>query len=429
MSTDAVTRADIAVVGGGAAGLMAACAAAEELRTSGGSVVLLEHMPRVGKKLLTTGNGRCNLTNTAIDAEFYHGGRPELIRVVLEEYGTQRIQRVFKEMGLLCRADDEGRVYPYSNQASAVLNTLRAQLSRLRVQEMCGTKVISLRKNKSEFLLETENGVVQASRVILACGGKAAPSTGSDGSGFSLAKTAGHTVTPLFPSLTQIKVQLERVKALKGLRCQGSVSLWADGEPLASETGEIQFGENHLSGICIFQLSRHTGEFFATGCVRGRRRKQLALSLDLAPEQSEDELLAFLNHMQRLSADKPAAEVLSGVLPARIGQEIVKSSIPDKQTETKKLSAHDLHNIAKTAKNWRFEPLGNMPWQNAQVTAGGVPLDEIIIPSLESRKLPGLYFAGEILDVDGLCGGYNLHWAWCTGLRAGKAAAESIKAK
>lgn len=424
-------KVDIAVVGGGAAGLMAAVTAAHQCKaqklSKPATIVVLEGAARVGKKLLATGNGRCNLTNTHMDISHYYGDSC-LIKPILEQYTPQSVMDSFLSLGLLCREEDEGRVYPYNVQASAVLEILRRQLDDLRVEIICDFSSVSIQKISRGFELFSNDGqIVLAKNVILAFGGKASPQLGSNGSGFTLAQSLGHSVTPLFPALVPLKTTPERAKPLKGMRSAAVASLLADGKTLKKEIGEVQFAETGLSGICIFQLSRFVSEYFATHKICEKPYEFIEISLDLMPDYSKADIVDFLQKTGRLFPNLPASEMLTGLLNKRVGQEIVKHTLPQLTGKSlSSLKAFQLHAVADTIKDFRFTVTGTMPWQNAQVTAGGVPLGEVELTSMRSRKCGNLYLAGELLNIDGDCGGYNLHWAWCSGIIAGRAAAQNL---
>lgn len=421
-------QVDIAVVGGGAAGLMAAVTAARECKKMQrqATVLVLEGAARVGKKLLATGNGRCNLTNTHMDCSHYHGDS-RLLQPILEQYTPANIMEQFLSLGLLCREEDEGRVYPYNVQAAAVLELLRRQLDDLHVEILCDFPVTSLKKAHNGFLLlSSGEQAVSAKKVILAAGGKASPQLGSNGSSFSLVKEMGHSVTPLFPALVQLKTTPERAKPLKGMRSTATASLLADGITVKKEIGEVQFTENGLSGICIFQLSRLASEYFTTHKLCGKLCKTVEVALDLMPDYSKDEVVELLQKSANLFPNLPAGELLTGLLNKRVGQEIVKYGLPKAVNQpAKALKAFQIEAIADAVKDFHFPITGTMPWQSAQVTAGGVPLSEVELITMQSLKCKNLYLAGELLNIDGDCGGYNLHWAWCSGIIAGSVAAKS----
>ncbi len=414
---------DLVVIGGGASGLMAACSYAEEIRRKQGkgSVWIVEKASRVGKKLLATGNGRCNLSNThAADPSYYHGGVEE-IAPLLQEYSPQKVQEIFARLGLLCRIDGEGRMYPYNVQASAVLEILCLCLEKYGIPVCCGFPVVSACHEKGIFSLRDPQGrCIQARQVIVATGGKAAPQLGSDGSGFEIAKRFGHSCTPLIPALVPVQTPAARVKPLKGMRSQAVASLWIDGKKEREEKGEVQFTEQGLSGICIFQLSRRANQR-----VWENPQGTVEISLDLMPEWGDDPIACQIERYVKQYPFSIAQHVLDGMINQRVGQEVVKIALGGKAVQpASQCGKKDCHAIARQVKSFSFPIIGQMPWEMAQVTAGGVCCKEISPYTLESNKQKGLYFCGEVLDIDGDCGGFNLHWAWCSGWAAGKAAAQ-----
>ncbi len=412
-----IKRADLAVVGGGASGLTAALAAARKAGRAGKriSVVLLEKNPRVGKKLLLTGNGRCNLSNRDADPAHYHGGPGAA--VVLERHPPDRVEKAFRELGLLCRELDGGRVYPYSLQATSVLNVLRRNLGHAGAEEICDFSVEKIRAEDGGFLLASGTGTLSARAVVLACGGRACPQSGSAGDGYALARALGHTVTPLFPSLVQIRTDPARVRALKGVRCPAEAAFLSDGHALRRTRGEVQFADAALSGICVFELSRCLGEIGAS--------KRAEISLDLMPEYGAQEIESLLSDAAGTAPELPAARLTEGMLPKALGAELAKYALGSASAPAASLSRGELSGLAAAVKDFRFPALGTLSWERAQVTAGGVPLDELG-ENLESKKRPGLFLCGELLDADGDCGGYNLRWAWASGLTAGEAAADFV---
>lgn len=274
---------DIAVVGGGASGLAAAVSASLEFEKNNrqAKIVVLESNARVGKKLLATGNGRCNLTNRNVNLVHYHGDT-EYLSGILENFSSQTVTEFFELLGLLCKGQDEGRVYPYSMQASTVLDILRIQLDHYHVEQNCGSPVTAVQKVPSGFVLTAGDQEVQAKRVIFASGGMAYPQLGANGSGYSILKSLGHSCTELFPTLVQLKTEPKRAKPLKGARSTASATLLVNGKPVQTVTGEVQFTENGLSGICIFELSRMVGEY--------SNEARLEVSLDMMPEYTVEQL-------------------------------------------------------------------------------------------------------------------------------------------
>jgi predicted Rossmann fold flavoprotein len=414
-----VQQADIAVIGGGAAGLAAAVAAAQECIKNHihAKIVVLEANARIGKKLLATGNGRCNLTNLNVDTAHYHGDT-ERCAALLKEYSPQVIIDFFADLGLLCKVQDEGRVYPYNAQAAAVLDILRYQLESLHVQSVCDFKVNDVKKMNSGFEIFSSSGTFRTKRIIFASGGMAYPQLGSDGSGFQILSALGHSCTKLFPALVQVKTEPRRAKPLKGARSAACAVLLANGKPVKTVNGEVQFTENGLSGICIFELSRLIGE------LEGKHT--IEISLDLMPEYTEPKILGMLLHTAKKLTSLPAGELLSGYLSKLIGREIVREALPRLPKLACNFTEKELRAVAHTVKDFRFKVTGTMPWKDAQITAGGVPLGETD-DGMQSSRCPGLYLAGELLNIDGDCGGFNLHWAWSTGIASGRAAAQSLR--
>ena len=393
-------QTDIAIIGGGASGLAAALTAARH----GAAVLLLEKLPRVGKKILATGNGCCNLGNLSKDMAHYGGGVD--IASVLEQFVGE--EAFFRALGLWVRADEEGRLYPQSNQATAVLDALRLTCAKLGVEEVCGFCVKEITPESDGFLLRSTNGqTVHARRVILATGGLAGSQYGSAGEGLKLARDLGHRVTDCRPALTPVPVDPRLVRSLKGLRVHAKVTALRDGKILCTEVGQVQFSEGALSGICVFNLSAYCPD---------------VLELDLLPDC--DDVSTLLTEICSSRAGFALEDMLTGLLPKRIGQVLLKLCTDLPQTaRVSELDAIALTRLAKILKAWRFPARHPDNWEAAQVTAGGVTE---VAPDLESTILPGLYFAGEILDVHGDCGGFNLRFAWASGVRAGEAAVRGL---
>lgn len=415
-------RWEIAVVGAGASGLMAAHAAAKSMKDQGKpvSVVLLEGNPKPGKKLLATGNGRCNLTNLDISAAHYHGDAA-LAAPVLESCPPDRILEEFEKLGLLCRADSEGRVYPRNLQAAAVLQTLRESCEAQGVTLRCDSGVTEIVPQEGGFRLELKTGEpLWASRCVVACGGKASPKHSWEEGGFGLVTKLGHSLTELRPSLTYLKSPKKCLRSLKGVRVKALAALWVQGEKLYEERGEVLFGDGSLSGICLFNLSARMPRELS---------QKVEASLDLLEEMDYRQVLSYLERQVKAHPGYPAWELFAGVLNLRAGEELMKELSVPREALFCDLTRQQLRKAAGLAKAWQFPVAGTGDWESAQVTRGGVPLKEVDLTTMESKKRRGLYLAGELLNLDGDCGGYNLHWAWATGLRAGQAAARGRKGK
>ena len=417
--------ADLVILGGGASGLMAAVSAARFI--PGKNISILERGPRVGKKLLVTGNGRCNLTNLELDFSRYHGAPESFVSAVFSQLPPKDTLSLFGRLGLLCREEGQGRCYPYGGQASAVLDVLRRSLEGRNVEERCQTSVETFKRKPGGYELKTSGGVVFAKRLILASGGRAMPSSGSDGSGLKLAASLGLKASEPFPSLAPVRAASPVLKAVKGLRCRGRASLLADRKTVKQETGEIQFTDQGLSGICILNLSRLVGEFFSHRTVNRHKTEKVELSLDLVPDLDYSSLLSFLQALLHGQPRLPVEQLLSGIVNKRVGLALLKQLMPSALSRPcGSLSPSELKTICRTVKDWRFSPTGTLGWQQAQSTAGGLLSSQFESATLESKGLPGLYACGELLDIDGDCGGYNLQWAWSSGFVAGKSAAVSL---
>ena len=405
----------ILVLGGGAAGLAAALAAAQTAEGRA-RITVLDKNAKVGKKLLATGNGRCNLDNRDISPERYFTSSPKALRRLLDAVNEAAPLAWFEGLGLYPRTDEAGRVYPYSNQAADVLALLEHHLAALGVELRTGCTVRSLSQSRGGYDLqfETEAGreSLRADAVICAMGGEAGPQFGTDGFGTRFAAQCGGRMAPLYPCLTALQCARPR-KSLAGIRAKGCASLLdgTDGRVLAREMGEVQFTDYGLSGICIMQLSGLLAP--------GRGPKQPVIALDLFPALSGAELSALFARRAGLLGG--AAEFWLGLLPAKLGRALwADAGLPE---GARALPASAWPKLAAAAKCWRFEGLTPCGWKQAQTTGGGLLLDEVE-DDFQFKGCPGLYFVGETLDCAGSCGGYNLHWAFGSGILAGRSAAK-----
>ena len=409
---------EVIVIGAGAAGMTAAIAAAEE----GARVTVLEGMKKPGRKLLLTGNGRCNLTN--LDPalpEKYHSDDPKKLEVLTKEvfsaFSVQDTLRFFKEMGLSF-TDRDGWVYPASGQASAVLNALLRELKRLSVTLRYDAKVSAIRYDKESrrWMAKVGDWEYSADSLILCCGSRAAEATGSDGSGYALARMAGHTVIPPVPALTAVICKDPGIAVCAGARTRGTVTILPDGP---SESGEIQWTENGISGIAVFQLSRLVSKAAAEG-------RTVPMRIDLVPGQSRETAARQLKDLiSRYQGTEKLSRLLTGFVPDRISSFLIRKSGMSEQELAGKDPETTAELLSGLLKELPLTAGGTRSFDASQVCAGGVRLGEIDGRTLASRIAPELYFAGEILDVDGMCGGFNLQWAWSSGHTAGKAAAGS----
>lgn len=400
----------IIVVGGGAAGMTAGIVAGR----NGAEVVILEQMNRVGKKILATGNGRCNLTNENIDISRYHGRNPRFAMNALKQFNAEQAVQFFEYMGISCKVEDGGKVYPWSDQASSVLDVLRYEIERLGIKERVEAGVRSIHPGKKGFKVLLRDGKeLKGDRVIVAAGGKAAPNLGSNGSGYGLVIPLGHRLVEPFPALVQLRLGAPFLKALKGVKFIGSAAVGIDHKELRREMGEVLFTDYGISGPPIFQLSRKAGEQLQSG-------RKPWIEVDMFPGHSREELSNLLRIKLGYQPQKPLDFSFVGLINKRLIPVILREAgIEDIKKQCQSIKTDEFENIVNILKGWRFQVTGTNSWPDAQVTAGGIDVNDIDPGTMESKLIPGLYFAGEIMDIDGDCGGFNLQWAWASGYIAG----------
>lgn len=396
---------DILIIGAGASGLACAVSAAEN---GAKRICLLERLSRPGKKLLVTGNGRCNLSHENITSHSYHGSYDPT--ALLNEIPDLR--PFLRRLGLFTVTDGAERIYPLSNTAAAVLDALRFAAEKAGAELITDASCEKIIPDKNGFTVKSSNLTVAAKTVVLAGGGCASPVHGSNGSCLSLAKSLGHDITPLRPALCPLPA--ENTKSLDGVRCKCTATLTQNGKTLRTEQGEVQFTKTALSGICIFNLSSvYTGG-------------QATVKLDLLPsftnEQTAQMLTSAINSRIALSA----ADALTGIFNYKLALYLLKRAKIPANLSANELTNRQITTLAKTAKSLQFTVTPPTDFSSAQVTAGGVKGSEID-DALMSRKMNGLFFAGEILDIHGDCGGYNLHFAFASGIKAGRSCAEYLK--
>lgn len=385
----------VLVIGGGAAGMMAALTASQEHE-----VILLERQSRVGRKLLATGNGRCNLTNRNMGLQHYHGEEPEFCRYALQTYGPEQMLEFFRNLGLVTVTEESGRVYPYSDSANSVADVLRLPLEQSdRVTLVTGCEVTALRRKKGKFYAETAEKTYEGDCAIVCAGGLAGGKLGGTDLGYRLLGSFGHSRTGLYPSLVQLRTETSLIRSLKGVRCEASVRSNGD-----IYRGEVQFTEYGVSGPVIFELSRDPGE---------------VLNFDFLPDMKKQELINLLLQRMDRMPELPAEDLLTGILHNRLGRTLLRGCGCSLETPCGALR-EKTEQIAEIIKNFSLRVTGNMGMDHAQVTAGGMKTSEFRPDTLESRRCRGLYAAGEVLDIDGDCGGYNLQWAWASGRLAGE---------
>ena len=394
----------IGIIGGGASGMAAALAAAEQETTQ---IILMERQARVGRKLQATGNGRCNLTNLHADQGGYHGEEPSFAEYAIGRFGPEATLNWFRSLGLFTVAEESGRVYPYSDQANSVLDVLRFALEKPNIEVKLGFEVEKVKKTANGFRVESKDESLECDKLIIACGGLAGTKLGGTMSGYKLLRSLGHKCTKLRPTLVQLKSGWNGVAALKGVRANCHAAIYHDGQLHAESTGEIQFTEYGLSGPVIFEVSRDacqgSGAWFC--------------KLDFLPEIGEGVLKAEL--LRRRSTRLPVSELLTGILHNRLGRVITQAVGISGYVPVAQLEEKEIAEVCRAVKGFDVSLTEPMGMDSAQVTAGGILTREFNEKTMESRIVPGLYACGEVLDIDGDCGGYNLQWAWSSGRLAG----------
>ncbi len=411
MSYHPETDTDVLVIGAGASGLMAAA----EAGGAGARVIMIDGNDRAGHKLYATGNGRCNLTNLQSSEAEYNGRGDGFVKTVLSAFPVEATLSYFREAGLLIREEQEGRCYPYSGQAAAVAAVLERRAAAAGVVFRAGSRVAACRREGSAFAAELESGeTITARSLVIACGGRAGLRFGSTGDGYGFARGFGHPLQPPRPALAGCVIDDPDVEQLKG-RVRAVVTLYVNGQATEAAAGEAQFTGYGISGICVMNLTR----FIHTAPPRKKKknrpeperweqpRDRYEIGIDFVPELSQEELnrllMDFRSHAGPVEAyagvvTRSTAEVLAGLCP-------------------------EPADAAARLKDWRMPVTAVRGWDEAQVTCGGIRREEINPETMESRLVPGLFFCGEVVDVDGKCGGYNLQWAWSSGAVCGRHAA------
>lgn len=407
----------VAVIGGGASGLVAAIAAAR----NGATVTLIEQKDRVGKKILSTGNGKCNYTNEYQDSSCYRSDDCIQVQEILRQKDVQFVLDFFEELGVVSRSKN-GYIYPRSEQATAVLDVLRMELERLNIAVCLSVKVTAVEKKKRQFVvhtdaLHTKGDTIVCDACILATGGKASPVLGSDGSGYALAKQFGHSISPVVPALVQLRSKESYFRQLAGIRTEAEVTAFVDGEMVASDRGELQLTNYGISGIPVFQISRYAAKAMY-------RKQDVKVGIDFVPGMPFEEFAEVLEERRRLRPQKSAEEFLIGVFPKKLIPVLLKEAQIPLSSTCKALTKKEIRRLAGCCKRFLVPISDTNGFEQAQVCAGGVRVSEICPETMESRLEEGLYLTGELLDADGICGGYNLHWAWVTGYLAGSNAAQ-----
>ncbi|MFA5006032.1 MAG: NAD(P)/FAD-dependent oxidoreductase [Candidatus Izemoplasmatales bacterium] len=403
-------RPEVFIVGAGASGLFAALSASE----AGAAVTILEKNPRIGKKLLATGNGRCNYTNVqATPADYNH---PDFVAPALAAFPPDAVLSRFAALGIFPKVEEEGKAYPMSGQASSFLDVFLYELARAGVNVVCDAEVVRLDRIGRGYRITCADGTrYDADRVVLAAGGKAMPSSGSDGSGYALAERFGHKLTPVFPALAKLTLDSPYLKQLDGVKIPGRAELIHRGEVLQSEQDDILFTKFGISGPTILRLSRKANEL----TLRGEAVQVRVVLLDGVDRDA-------VRRRLESAGDKPVDHALVGLVHKKLIPALLREAgIAKHDVCVATLPARERERLLTLLFDWRFAVTGNRGFDDAQATAGGIDVGAIDPATMASRLSDGLYFCGEIVDVDGPCGGFNLQWAWASGRLAGTSAARA----
>lgn len=393
----------VVIVGGGASGIVAAISA----KRRGASVIICEKMPRPGKKILASGNGRCNLSNSDLNSSFYNPAARPLVKSIFDKFGKDAIEQFFKSIGLSLRSE-EGRIFPATNQSASLLKALEMELKRLSIPIEEGFDVSTVFGSGSAFTISSRsNGVISAQSVIIACGGKSYPAFGSDGNGYKFAERLGHTIIEPVPAAVALNIKDPLCHLLQGQKIEAMAESVVGGKRMEKSAGDVLFTKYGLSGTAVLDVSDSVSI-----AMNREGSKDVSISVDMVPFMSEAELSA--EFMKRASRKTSPDEMAVGILPNKFGPAL-------RELFETKSSAE----AAKALKNRIFKVIGTRGWNEAEFTAGGIDVNEIVPGTMESKLKRGVYFTGEILDVNGKRGGYNLAWAWASGFVAGENAANA----
>jgi predicted Rossmann fold flavoprotein len=396
------------IVGAGAAGLISSITAAR----SGVQVTLLEQNSKIGKKILVSGNGKCNIDNRYISLNRFHSQNPNFIEKVLDGYDFEVIEKFFTSIGLELIEGKEGKMFPMSLQASSVVELLEYEAKRLGVTILCDCAVTAISKKGTTFTLETTQGQQTCEKLVMTSGSPAAPQLGGSNSGYAFATKMGHTLIPRHPSLVQLCSEESWVKGCAGVKVAGLAKLYANGEYITEKKGDLLFTNYGISGLAVLDLSREVS-------TRLANFDYCELSLDLIPELSKEKLTNLLLARTKNESEKPLALWLQGIINKKLIGIILEQSKCKVRVEDH-LNRKEINKLVHAIKNLKLSINDTKGFQGAEVATGGVNTEEVNPQTMESKVVQNLFFAGEILDVDGDRGGFNFHFAWVSGIKAGK---------
>ncbi|MDD2383046.1 MAG: NAD(P)/FAD-dependent oxidoreductase [Sulfurospirillaceae bacterium] len=402
---------NLAIIGAGASGLVAAIEASKR----GLHVSVFEKNAKLGRKILATGNGRCNITNQNINTEHYHSMQPRFINATLSRFGSAKCVNYFRELGLEVREGEKGRLYPMNHQSSTVVDMLVHFCRQLGVQFFLESEVVSLEKNGEKFCLHVNNATHLFDACLVATGGLAMPTLGSCESGYVFAKKMGHTLINPHPSLVQIVCEEKSIQALSGVKVEGEIAVIIEGEKKKSAVGDLLFTHYGLSGSAVLDVSREISLAISL-------KRSVHVMLDIMPQFSKEQLENLLQKRLSFAQDKSLVLWLEGIINKKLAPFIIQqAALPKSILNASMLGMKEIKKLAYALKHISLHVNDTKGFGSAEVTAGGVDVREINPESFESKIVKNLYFSGEVLDVDGDCGGYNLHFAWASGFVAGNA--------
>ncbi len=400
-----------AIIGGGASGMTAAIASAKNKN----NVTIFEKNEKLGKKILITGNGRCNITNKNVTWENYNGTYPKFAASVLARFDNNKTIEFFDKLGLILIEEDKGRLFPRSNQAQSVIDCLEHELNQLKVNIKLNQKIKSVEhKNKKFTLITYQNKKYIFDKLIIATGGRTYPKTGSTGDGYRLARNLGHKIMTIFPVSIPFRIKNVICNKLQGIKVVVELKIYNNNKLLTKNTGELLFTHLGISAPVVLESSREVSEI-----IFKEDEYKLNCSINFFPEYSQEELFNILKKRLKQNQDKNIGNQFIGILPKKVAPTVLKHSDIDPEQKSLNISNKTLDQIIKILTNLRFEVLDVLGWDTAQFTAGGVDVKKIESKTMESKIVPNLYFCGEVVDIDGQSGGYNLQWAWSSGYIAG----------
>ncbi|MDD2828344.1 MAG: NAD(P)/FAD-dependent oxidoreductase [Sulfuricurvum sp.] len=399
----------IAIIGGGASGLMAALFAAR----TGADVTIYEHNNNVGKKILASGNGRCNIINTTASYEDYAGADPQFVTYALKQLNFYYFEKFCHSIGLVLDIKEDGRCYPLSNEAKSVLIALKSAVSETGVKIITDSKVIAITKHDSRFNVQTEMDKHNYNNVLIATGSEAAPQLGATGDGYTFARAFGHEILPTYPSLVQLHLNSKNHPKMAGVKTVAEVTLFIDNKSYIKVTGDILFAAYGISGLAILDISQRASYALL-------HKQRVSISLNLLPRYEREELVCVIEKLFASIPKHDAHTALCGLLPAKIVTYLLEDAAITQNTPVSSLNQKDVKKLAHLIGEWEFEVTDTHGFKHAEVSGGGVSTAQINNKTMESKLIEGLYFAGEVIDIVGRRGGYNFNFAWASGMIAGK---------